>query len=69
VTAEHAAMPDPAHADSAAYWTCDELAARWKISPALVRRMLAAGELRALRLHNRVRIPDAERARFEAAST
>lgn len=49
------------------FMTCKELAERWRISQTKVGRMIQAGELKALRFGNALRIPIEEVERKEAA--
>lgn len=50
-----------------AYLTIPELAQRWKVSAATVRRKLASGELAKVHIGRVVRIERAEVERIEAA--
>lgn len=65
---------DPGGSDSPRYFTTDELAVRWKLSPAMIRKLMKVGLVRngeVIRLHSvRIgtarRIPRAAALAFEA---
>lgn len=47
------------------FYTVGEVAERWEVSQALVRRLYTHGELQVLRLGRSVRIPESEVERIE----
>ncbi len=49
-----------------AFFTVDELAARWKVSKPTVHRRIAAGDIAVLRIGGAVRIARTEIERIEA---
>ena len=52
-----------------AFFTVDELAARWKVSKPTVHRRIAAGDIAVLRIGGAVRIARTEIERIEASAS
>lgn len=50
------------------YWKINLLAERWDVHTRTVNRMIERGELQAIRIAGRHRVPDLERLRVEASS-
>ena len=47
------------------YFTIDELAERWKLTPETIRRMVRDSKLKSIKFGNRVRITEEEITCFE----
>jgi excisionase family DNA binding protein len=47
------------------HWTIDALAARWAVSPRTVRRLIASGRLRAIRIGGQLRVSPEALEHFE----
>jgi excisionase family DNA binding protein len=54
-----------AQADRDPHWTVDALAARWAVSTRTVRRQIASGRLRAIRIGGQLRVSPEALERFE----
>jgi excisionase family DNA binding protein len=51
------------------FWTPNQIAERWLVSPRTVRRLIEAGELRACRMGKQIRIRHADLLAYEHGQT
>jgi excisionase family DNA binding protein len=51
------------------FWTPNQIAERWLVSPRTVRRLIEAGELRACRVGKQIRIRHADLLAYEHGQT
>jgi excisionase family DNA binding protein len=57
------------HPSPERFWTPRQIGERWLVSPRTVRRLIAAGELRACRMGKQIRIRHADLLAYEHGQT